>query len=64
MGIALAQKHLGFFHDVFLESNPIPLKYAMRRLGIPGGYPRFPLDDVSDGLMKVLDDDLLSLNLM
>ncbi len=51
---------LPLFHAIFLETNPIPIKTAMRMVGRPAGPFRLPLCDMTphnrDALMKVLQD--------
>ena len=34
------------FRDLFIETNPIPVKTAMRILGMPSGGFRLPLCDI------------------
>ncbi len=36
------------FNGLFIESNPIPVKYAMKRLGFGNGIPRLPLTPLSE----------------
>jgi len=47
------------FTELFTESNPIPIKYAMKRLGFGNGIPRLPLTPLSkrgqDALIPVLE---------
>jgi len=41
-------------HDLFIETNPIPVKTAMRLMGKPVGALRLPLDDMSEGNLAKL----------
>lgn len=45
---------LPLFGALFVESNPIPIKYAMKRLGFGNGRPRLPLTPLSEKGKKVL----------
>jgi len=40
---ALHRALLPFFNAMFVTTNPIPLKYALNRVGFPVGEPRLPL---------------------
>ncbi len=48
------------FDAMFLETNPIPVKYAAKLLGLPAGHVRLPLGELSktneDKLKQVLSD--------
>ena len=52
------------FHDLFLESNPIPIKAAMADMGIIAEEYRLPLCEMSAGLREVLRATLKSLGLL
>ncbi len=44
---------------IFLDTNPIPLKYMMKRVGLlPSDEVRLPLVSVNSGREKILDDVL------
>jgi 4-hydroxy-tetrahydrodipicolinate synthase len=45
---AIHQRLLPLFHDLFVTSNPIPLKAAMSLIGQPVGPPRLPLVPATD----------------
>lgn len=51
---------LPLFSALFVESNPIPVKFAMRRLGFGNGIPRLPLTPLSENgqaaLVPVLEE--------
>ncbi|MGE0015384.1 MAG: 4-hydroxy-tetrahydrodipicolinate synthase [Candidatus Methanomethylophilaceae archaeon] len=51
---------LPLFSALFIESNPIPVKFAMRRLGFGNGIPRLPLTPLSENgqaaLVPVLEE--------
>jgi 4-hydroxy-tetrahydrodipicolinate synthase len=57
------EKHFelyNLFKVIFLETNPTPIKAAMKMLGMPAGDPRLPLVPMSDAgsekMKKVLQD--------
>jgi 4-hydroxy-tetrahydrodipicolinate synthase len=56
----LNQELLPLFSALFIETNPIPVKTAMRLMGRPAGPFRLPLCDMTpanlDGLKKVLTE--------
>ena len=52
------------FHDLFLESNPIPIKAAMADMGIIAEEYRLPLCEMSAAPREVLRNTLKSLNLL
>ena len=43
------------YEGLFVETNPIPIKYAMGRLGYGNGVPRLPLTPLSEEGKKKLD---------
>ena len=52
------------FKDLFIESNPIPIKYVMKRLGFGNGKPRLPLTELSPQYRPILDMDIATLGLI
>lgn len=40
---------------LFVESNPIPVKYAVAKAGLPAGPPRLPLIEASDAARARID---------
>ena len=52
------------FNDLFIESNPIPIKYVMKRLGYGNGRPRLPLTELSAKNRPILDMDIARLGLI
>ncbi|MEM0142608.1 MAG: 4-hydroxy-tetrahydrodipicolinate synthase [Candidatus Parvarchaeum sp.] len=48
------------FRDLFIETNPIPVKTAMRMLGMPSGGFRLPLCDMTPQNMEKLRETLSS----
>lgn len=52
------------FEALSIETNPIPLKYAMSKIGLPAGDPRLPLTPLNPNLRKVIDPLLDSLRLL
>jgi 4-hydroxy-tetrahydrodipicolinate synthase len=46
---------LDFIQALFIETNPIPLKYAMNKAGFGVGPARLPLDELSDEGKTAID---------
>lgn len=57
------EKLLPLFSALFCESNPIPVQYAMGRMGYGNGIPRLPLTALSEKGRSILDPVLDSLGL-
>jgi len=53
--LALQQEHLDFINALFIETSPIPLRYAMNKAGFGVGPARLPLDELSDSGKAVID---------
>jgi len=53
--LTLQQKHLDFIDALFIETSPIPLRYAMNKMGFGVGQARLPLDELSDDGKAVMD---------
>jgi len=49
---------------LFLESNPIPVKWAIHKMGFCESGIRLPLTKLSMASRKILDQDLLSMELI
>lgn len=43
---------------LFVESNPIPVKYAVAKAGLPAGPPRLPLIEASDAARARIDAEM------
>ncbi len=61
---AIHYKLMPLFTDLFVESNPIPIKYVMKRLGYGNGLPRLPLTELSVQHRALLDKDIATLGLI
>ncbi|MFN4175153.1 MAG: dihydrodipicolinate synthase family protein, partial [Parachlamydiaceae bacterium] len=48
-------KLLPLFKGAFIETNPSPLKYLMKKCGLPSGPVRLPLVEVSRETEQKLD---------
>jgi 4-hydroxy-tetrahydrodipicolinate synthase len=57
------ERLLPLFSALFCESNPIPIKYAMGRMGFGNGCPRLPLTELSDKGKATLNPVLESLGI-
>ncbi|MEA3342628.1 MAG: 4-hydroxy-tetrahydrodipicolinate synthase [archaeon] len=51
------------YRILFIETNPQPAHYALRKIGIPVGVPRLPLIDVTEESKGQIDKVLLDLGL-
>lgn len=49
---------LPLINALFTEVNPIPVKYAMNKIGFKCGLPRLPLIELSDKGKEKLDLEL------
>ncbi|GAB2024863.1 4-hydroxy-tetrahydrodipicolinate synthase [Lactovum odontotermitis] len=56
--LALQQKYLPLIHSLFLETNPIPVKFAMNQLGHNVGPLRLPLDEASPAVQEKIIREL------
>jgi len=52
------------FNVLFIETNPCPCHYALRKIGIPVGVPRLPLVDVTQDSARQIDAVLSQLKLI
>ena len=58
-------KYYPLFKALFLEPNPVPIKYALKQAGIIGsGEVRLPLSPITDETTAQLDPVLRQLNLL
>lgn len=56
----LQLKYNGLVKALFIEVNPVPIKKAMNMLGKIVGNCRLPLGDLSEGSVKILEQELKS----
>ncbi len=61
---ALYRKYAALFSTLFIETNPIPIKTAMRLCGLDSGLMRLPLTDMSEAHLAVLQACLRDLGLI
>ena len=60
-----ANKALTNLHqNLFLESNPIPVKWALHKMGLCSKGIRLPLLELSNEFRPVIENDLKELNLL
>ncbi len=57
-------KLLPLFNDLFLDTNPIPVKTAMRMMNRPSGVFRLPLCDMESATAEILRKTLTDLKLL
>lgn len=55
---------LPFIHAAFIETNPVPIKYAMNLAGIQAGTCRLPLGELSPESKQIIDHELKALGLV
>jgi 4-hydroxy-tetrahydrodipicolinate synthase len=55
---ALHRKLRPIFNVLFITTNPIPLKYALSRVGMPVGAPRLPLVEPDEKSRAAIDAEL------
>ena len=60
---AIHDKLLPLFSALFVESNPIPVKYVMGLMGYGAGEPRLPLTPLSDDGKRKIDPILRDLGI-
>jgi 4-hydroxy-tetrahydrodipicolinate synthase len=60
---AIQRQYMPLLQVNFVESNPIPVKWAMFRMGLLDPVYRLPLVPPSDASRKKIDDVLESLKL-
>lgn len=51
---ALLRKYTPLFHDLFIETNPMPVKAAMKLMDLDSGILRLPLTELSEGHLQTL----------
>ncbi len=61
---ALYGKYAALFSTLFIETNPIPVKTAMRLCGLDSGLMRLPLTDMSEEHLSILQSCLRDVGLI
>ncbi|HTY47053.1 MAG TPA: 4-hydroxy-tetrahydrodipicolinate synthase [Methanomassiliicoccales archaeon] len=61
---ALHYRMLPLFNNLFVESNPIPVKTALRLMGKPAGAFRLPLCDLEPANLEIVRKTLADLGLL
>ena len=54
----------GLHKNLFIESNPIPVKWALHKMGMCDSGIRLPLLELSNDCKSILENDLKELNLL
>jgi 4-hydroxy-tetrahydrodipicolinate synthase len=62
--MAIQFKLMPVHKNLFIESNPIPVKWAVARMGLCGGALRLPLTELTAGNTAVLESALLEAGLL
>lgn len=60
----LYRKYAALFSTLFIETNPIPIKTAMRLCGLDSGLMRLPLTEMSEDHLAALQSCLRELGLL
>ena len=55
---AIHHRLMPLINALFVESNPIPVKYAVAKAGLPAGPPRLPLIEASDAARARIDAEM------
>jgi len=61
-GRMINNKFLRFMNLLFTEANPIPVKYAVSKIGYCKNTLRLPLIKASETVMKLIDEEMEKLN--
>lgn len=56
----LQLKMLNLINNLFIEVNPIPVKAALKLMGLPSGTLRLPLCDISDANREILKKSMIN----
>ena len=56
--LAYHNKYLKMMNDLFIETNPAPIKYVMSKLGYCENKLRLPLDSISDKSKEILNKSM------
>ncbi len=54
------QRLVALHRNLFVESNPIPVKWAVARMGLMGGSLRLPLTELSAGYHSIVAESLFA----
>lgn len=60
----LHHRYFPVFKELFCITSPIPLKYAMNRIGLPAGPCRLPLCEIDDKSKLIVDEMLQGAGLL
>lgn len=63
-GAKLQLKYIDLISSLFCEVNPIPVKYALSKVGYNVGIPRLPLTEITEEGMKKVDKALKDLSII
>jgi 4-hydroxy-tetrahydrodipicolinate synthase len=63
--LPIHQKYFPLFQNLFVEPNPVPVKYALAKLKvIPSAEVRLPLCEMQASNQKLIDGILTSMGLL
>lgn len=63
-GLALQLKYKKLINLLFVEPNPMPVKYALKAMGMDEGHLRLPLTTPSPETKKKIDEELATLGMV
>ncbi len=61
---ALYRKYTALCSALFIETNPIPVKAAMKLLGTDSGLLRLPLTEITEGHLQILREEMKKVGLI
>ena len=62
--MAIQQRLMPVHKNLFVEANPIPVKWAMARMGLCGATMRLPMTPLSSANESVVESALRSASLL
>jgi 4-hydroxy-tetrahydrodipicolinate synthase len=57
-------KYFDVFRDLFCDTNPVPIKYALSKIGFDTEEVRLPMVELDDKFKKIIDDMMKRHNLI
>ncbi|HEY0221504.1 4-hydroxy-tetrahydrodipicolinate synthase [Lactovum miscens] len=64
LSLKIQQKYLNLIHTLSIETNPIPVKFALKSLAKDNGIYRLPLDEPSEENKKLIKQSLKEVGLL
>jgi 4-hydroxy-tetrahydrodipicolinate synthase len=57
-------EYFDVFRDLFCDTNPVPIKYALSKMGFDTEEVRLPMVELDDKYKKIIDDMMKRHNLI